>query len=142
MTTKWVIANWKMNHLRAEASAFCEAFRADYKARPGVEAGIAPSFPLLPGVISQTETTGAKVFGQNAHWEPKGAFTGAVSMAQLKDAGCHGVILGHSERRQFFNETDDSLVKKLFLCALAVCGCCRMDHKRFYICTYSLDKIV
>jgi len=113
MTTKWVIANWKMNHLRAEASAFCEAFRADYKARPGVEAGIAPSFPLLPGVISQTETTGAKVFGQNAHWEPKGAFTGAVSMAQLKDAGCHGVILGHSERRQFFNETDDSLVKKL-----------------------------
>lgn len=113
MTTKWVIANWKMNHLRSDAAVFCEAFRTGCEPLPGVEAGIAPSFPLLSEVARLAGPSGAKVFGQNAHWEPKGAFTGAVSMPQLKDAGCHGVILGHSERRQFFNETDDSLVKKL-----------------------------
>ncbi len=113
MTATWVIANWKMNHLRADAAAFCETFGQRYRPHPGIEAGIAPSYPLLVEVGQRLESTGARLFAQNAHWEPKGAFTGAVSMPQLKDAGCYGVILGHSERRQFFNETDEALVKKL-----------------------------
>ena len=110
---KIVIANWKMNMLGRDATAFCEAFKAGYSPKAGCEAGIAPPFTLLRDVSAQLAGTGAKVFAQNAYFEPKGAFTGEISMAQLKDAGCHGVLLGHSERRHIFGETDENLVQKL-----------------------------
>jgi triosephosphate isomerase len=110
---KIVIANWKMNMLSREAMAFCEAFKAGYRPKPGCQAGIAPPFTLLREVASRLDGSGAQVFAQNAYFEPKGAFTGEISMAQIKDAGCHGVILGHSERRHIFGETDENLVKKI-----------------------------
>jgi len=110
---KLVIANWKMNMLSREAAAFCETFKAGYKPKVGCEAGIAPPFTLLREVAAHAAGSGVQVYAQNAYFEPKGAFTGEISMAQLKDAGCHGVILGHSERRHVFGETDEHLVKKL-----------------------------
>ena len=110
---KIVIANWKMNMLGRDAAAFCEAFRAGYAPKAGCEAGIAPPFTLLREVASRLEGSGAKVFAQNAYFEPKGAFTGEISMPQIKDAGCHGVLLGHSERRHIFGETDENLVRKI-----------------------------
>ena len=109
---KMVVANWKMNHLRRDALAFCQAFRAGYRPVAGVAAAIAPPFTLLAEVSRELGGL-APVYGQNAHAEPKGAFTGEVSMAQLQDAGCAGVLLGHSERRQYFGETEETLVPKL-----------------------------
>jgi triosephosphate isomerase len=108
-----VIGNWKMNLLSAEAAAFCETFLAHHVPAAGVAVGIAPPFPLLRQVGEAVRAKGVRLFAQNGHAEPKGAYTGEVSMAQLQDAGCAGVILGHSERRQFFGETDAALVKKV-----------------------------
>ncbi len=110
---KFVIANWKMNLLSREAAAFCETFKAGYTPQKGCEAGIAPPFTLLREVSALLAGSGTKIFAQNAYFEAKGAFTGEISMGQAKDAGCHGVILGHSERRHVFGETDENLIKKL-----------------------------
>jgi triosephosphate isomerase len=109
---KMVVANWKMNHLRKDALAFCQTFKAGYRPVAGVAAAIAPPSTLLATLSQQLEGL-IPVYGQNAHAEPKGAFTGEVSMAQLQDAGATGVLLGHSERRQYFGETEATLVPKV-----------------------------
>ena len=109
---KMVVANWKMNHLSQDALAFCQAFLATYRPMTGVVAAVAPPFTLLAEMSRQLGGL-LPVYGQNAHAEPKGAYTGEVSMAQLKDAGCAGVLLGHSERRQYNGETEETLVPKL-----------------------------
>ncbi len=112
-----VVANWKMNLLSGEAAAFCDALEAGYGAPPDpamdLHVAVAPPFTLLREVYEALRARRISVFGQNAHFEPKGAFTGEVSMLQLKDAGCTGVILGHSERRQFFGETNEALARKI-----------------------------
>ena len=108
-----VVANWKMNLTSDEARAFCEDLLGRFTPTDGTEAGIAPPFTLLHLVSSLVRPKGIQVFGQNGHAEAKGAFTGEISMPQLRDAGCSGVLLGHSERRQFFGETDAALVKKV-----------------------------
>lgn len=110
---KIVIANWKMNLLSKDIETFCAACIADYKQKAGVEAGIAAPFIYLKDVKAKLGTCGIKVFAQHAHFEPKGAFTGEISMAQLKDIGCDGVLLGHSERRHIFGETNPALAKKV-----------------------------
>nr|WP_320131074.1 triose-phosphate isomerase [uncultured Holophaga sp.] len=110
---KIVVANWKMNLLRQEAAAFCEGFLAAYKPRKGVEVGIAPSFPLIRAVKNRVAPAKMKVFAQNGHAEAKGAYTGEVSMPQIQDSGCDGVILGHSERRLYNGETEATLVPKI-----------------------------
>ena len=108
-----VVANWKMNLTKAEARAFCEDLLGRLAPESKAEAGIAPPFTLLNQVSDLVRPKGIQVFGQNGHAEAKGAFTGEVSMPQLRDAGCSGVLLGHSERRQFFGETDAALTKKV-----------------------------
>jgi triosephosphate isomerase len=108
-----VIANWKMNLLSKDIAAFCAACVAGYKAKPGVEAGIAAPALYLKDVKAGLANSGVKVFAQNAYFEAKGAFTGEIAMAQLKDIGCDGVLLGHSERRHIFGETNAALVKKV-----------------------------
>ena len=108
-----VVANWKMNHLKKDAAAFCDALLAGYQPTAGVAAGIAPPYPLLPYLAERLAPAGIAVYAQNAHAEPKGAYTGEVSMAQLQDAGCSAVLLGHSERRQYFGETEATLLPKL-----------------------------
>jgi triosephosphate isomerase len=110
---KMVVANWKMNHLRRDAEVFCETLKASYRPTAGVVAAIAPPFPLLPVLSGLLDGTAVQVYAQNAHAEAKGAFTGEVSMAQLQDAGCKGVLLGHSERRQYCAETEATLLPKV-----------------------------
>ena len=110
---KIVVANWKMNLLRKDAAAFCETFLEGYKPKGRVEVGIAPSFPLIRAVKNRVASAKVQVFAQNGHAEAKGAFTGEVSMAQIQDSGCDGVILGHSECRQYNGETEATLVPKL-----------------------------
>jgi triosephosphate isomerase (TIM) len=108
-----VIANWKMNMLAREAQAFCEAFLRTFRPVDGVEAGIAPPYTLLREVGTRLAGSGAVLYAQNGQPQAKGAFTGEIAMVQLLDAGCTGVILGHSERRQFFGETEETLIPKL-----------------------------
>ena len=78
-----------------------------------VEIGVSPVFVSLAPVAKRLEESHVGVFGQNCHWEENGAWTGEVSPSLLRDAGCKGVLLGHSERRQFFGETDEGIAKKL-----------------------------
>jgi triosephosphate isomerase len=113
---KMVVANWKMNHLKADAEAFCASLKGSYRPAPGVQVGIAPPATLLTLVSGRLEGTGIQVYAQNGHAEPKGAFTGELAMAQLQDAGCAAVLLGHSERRQYFFETEATLLPKLQAC--------------------------
>lgn len=109
MRDRIVAANWKMNLLRAEAE---EHVRIVSQEGAGlVRVVVFPSFPLIPFV------TGVEVGGQDLHPEDKGAFTGDVSGAQLKDAGCSWVLCGHSERRQGHGE-DDGLVARKVAAAL------------------------
>lgn len=108
-----VTANWKMNHLRRDAEAFWTTFAAGYRPAPGVGVAIAPPFPLLPLLVERAGASGVQIYAQNGHAEPKGAFTGEVAMPQIHDAGCKGVILGHSERRQYFHETEATLLPKV-----------------------------
>jgi len=110
---KLVIANWKMNHLRRDAEAFCATLLASYQPVPGVVAGIAPPFPLLGLLSKLLAGSDVRVYAQNAHAEPRGAYTGEVSMAQIQDAGCTAVLLGHSERRQYNGENEATLLPKL-----------------------------
>lgn len=112
-TIKAVVANWKMNHLRSDAEAFCSKFVSGYKQIHDVVVGIAPPYPYLELVGNQLKGSGVSLFAQNGLDKPKGAYTGEVSMVQLKDIGCYGVILGHSERRQYYGETETSLIPKI-----------------------------
>ncbi len=110
---KLVIANWKMNHLRRDAEAFCATLLASYKPVEGVVAGIAPPYPLLPVLARLCAGSPVRLYAQNAHAEARGAYTGEVSMAQIQDAGCTAVLLGHSERRQYCAETEATLLPKI-----------------------------
>jgi triosephosphate isomerase len=110
-----LVANWKMNMLSTGAEAFCEALLADESlaGTSDCHLGIAPPSTLLREMSGALRGRRVSIFGQNAHAEAHGAFTGEISMAMLKDAGCSGVILGHSERRRLFGETDEALAAKL-----------------------------
>jgi triosephosphate isomerase (TIM) len=108
MRTRIVAANWKMHLLRAEAAALVRKLEEPLE---GTRVVIFPSFPLIPAVA---ELAGRiEVGGQDLHPEDKGAFTGDVSGAQLKDAGCTWVLCGHSERRQGHGEGDDLIARKI-----------------------------
>jgi triosephosphate isomerase len=107
-----VAANWKMHLLAGEARAFCARLLAGTPV-PGVEAAIFPSFPLLPAVAAALAGREVGLGGQDMHPADAGAHTGDVSGAQLVDAGCAWVILGHSERRRDHGEGDELVAEKL-----------------------------
>jgi triosephosphate isomerase len=96
-----IAANWKMFKTGPEAAAFCAAFAAP----AGVEAVLCPAFTALANVVASGHT----VFAQNVHWEDEGAYTGEVSAPMLAVLGATGAIVGHSERRQYFGETDETV---------------------------------
>lgn len=110
---KTIIAgNWKMNHLGADAKATIQGLVEKMPKDVKAEVVIAPVFPYLSTAVEMTKGTAIHVAAQNMHWEEKGAFTGEVSPAMLVDIGVTHVILGHSERRTYFNETDETVNKK------------------------------
>ena len=105
--------NWKMHMLTSEASRLAADLKtlvADVESP--VEVLLCPPFTSLVEVAASIKGTRIKLGAQNMHWEEKGAFTGEISAAMLKDVGCEYVIIGHSERRQLFGETDKSVNKK------------------------------
>ncbi len=109
-----IAANWKMNHTTAELNDFFAKFLAGYKPREGVTAVIAPpSCYLAQAAALAAKAQKVFIAAQNMYFEAKGAFTGELSAAMLKDVGCRYVILGHSERRHVFGESDELIAKKV-----------------------------
>lgn len=105
--------NWKMHCNRAEARALAEGVKNAIAGVKDRQVLFAPPFTSLTTVAEAIAGSDIFLAGQNLHWEPKGAFTGEVSATMLRDVGCTHVIIGHSERRQLFGETDESVNRKL-----------------------------
>jgi triosephosphate isomerase (TIM) len=108
-----IAANWKMHKTNAEAQAFLEAFLPDAGERADVDVAICPPFTALRTVAERTAATPVLAGAQNMHERESGAFTGEVSAPMLLELGVEAVILGHSERRQLFAETDGALQRKV-----------------------------
>jgi triosephosphate isomerase len=110
---KIIAANWKMNMTVAEADTFLDTFLLELGDEKSVEVVIIPPFTALPKVADRlSRTQVVKVGAQNMHWEKSGAFTGEVSAAMLRDLFVRHVVVGHSERRTLFGETDEIVNKK------------------------------
>jgi triosephosphate isomerase (TIM) len=112
MRVPMIAGNWKMNTSLAEALKLVNDITAGLAGLDKVEKVVCPPFISLAGVFAQLKGTVLKVGAQNVHYEDKGAFTGEISAAMLKDL-CTYVIIGHSERRQYFQETDEIVSKKI-----------------------------
>jgi len=113
MRTPLIAANWKMHMTVPEAKAFLRAFLPEIKGVEGVESLIAPPFTAIAAVGEAMKGSGVLLSAQNVYWEEKGAYTGEVAPGMLVDLGCDYVIIGHSERRQYFGETDDTVNKRI-----------------------------
>lgn len=107
-----IAGNWKMHKTVSEATALVEELKPLVKGA-ACDVVVCPTSICLPAVVEAVKGTNIKVGAQNMHFEESGAFTGEISPIMLKDLGVEYVIIGHSERRQYFNETDETVNKKL-----------------------------
>jgi triosephosphate isomerase len=112
MRTPFVVGNWKLHKTIAESLALVTELKNQLAAVKGVAIGVAPVFTALHAVAKRLEGSPIATCAQDCHWETKGAWTGEVSAPLLGDAGASWVIVGHSERRQFFGDTSDGVGKK------------------------------
>jgi triosephosphate isomerase len=109
----FIAGNWKMYKTIAEAEAYIQALLPRVSSIDGVDVGICPSYLALGAMVDSARGSRVEVYAQNMHHAREGAFTGEVSPVMLSEVGVHGVILGHSERRQLFGETDKALALKV-----------------------------
>lgn len=108
-----IVANWKMNKTVPECVDFVQEFIHLIATVPDVDVVLSPPFTALVPVAKALEGSHVGLAAQNMHWEEGGAFTGEISSIQLRDVGCHYVIIGHSERRQYFGESDGEVSRKV-----------------------------
>jgi triosephosphate isomerase len=111
--TPFIAGNWKMNKTAAEAEDFLAALLPRVSGISGVDIAVCPPFLALRAAVDSARGSAVEVYAQTMHEADSGAFTGEVSAPMLDEAGVQGVILGHSERRQYFNETDRALQQKV-----------------------------
>ncbi len=111
---KWIVAgNWKMHNTISESGALARASKDGLSNSASGEVVVAPPFTALTAVAETLRGGAVQLAAQNMYSEDKGAFTGEISPVMLKDAGCAYVIIGHSERRKYFSETDDGVNRKV-----------------------------
>lgn len=110
---KILAGNWKMFKTRSDVEDFFSHV-SNRVAESPVRKIVAASPTLLESAVAHSLETGIEIFSQNCHWETQGAFTGEISPLQLADVGAVGTLIGHSERRQLFQETDESCLKRAF----------------------------
>jgi triosephosphate isomerase len=108
-----IAGNWKMYKTQAEARTYFAAFAQLVAGSTHCEIIVAPAFTALAAAVEAVKGTAISIAAQNMHWEAEGAFTGEVSPGMLVETGCRSVIIAHSERRQYFGETDDRANKKV-----------------------------
>ena len=113
MRTPFIAGNWKMNKVPSEAVALATEMRRLTASIRGVEIAIAPVYVALAPVAKKLEDSNIQLAAQNCFYEKSGAFTGEIAAPMLKDLGCDYVIIGHSERRQYFGETDATVAKRV-----------------------------
>jgi triosephosphate isomerase len=111
--TPFIAGNWKMHKTIAEAEEFIQALLPRVSDADGVEVAICPPFLALEAMLDSTRGSRVQVYAQNLHQAESGAYTGEVSAAMLVEVGTQGVVLGHSERRQLFGESDKALAQKV-----------------------------
>jgi triosephosphate isomerase len=109
----FIVGNWKMHKTIAEAESYIQALLPEAGAVDGVEVAVCPAFTALQAIVDSARGSGVQVFAQNMHGADEGAFTGEVSAAMLTELDVAGVLLGHSERRAHFGETDRALAAKV-----------------------------
>jgi triosephosphate isomerase (TIM) len=107
-----IAGNWKMYKTRAETRAFFEAFRPLVAHSSHCDVIVAPPFTALATAVEAAHGSAIEVAAQNMHDATEGAFTGEICAGMIVETGCRGVIIGHSERRQYFGETDESVNRK------------------------------
>jgi triosephosphate isomerase len=113
MRKKLIVANWKMHKTAQEARDFVDSFIPQVYDHQRDEIVLCPAFVAIPATVEALADAPIGVGGQDMFWKKEGPYTGAVSAHMLRTAGCTHVILGHSERRQYFGETDDTVNRKL-----------------------------
>ena len=113
MRRRVIAGNWKMYKTQGEARAFIAALAPLVASANHCDIVVAPPFTALAAAVEAARGTSIAVSAQDLHWEKEGAFTGEISARMLAEAGCRYVIIGHSERRQLFGETDASVNKKI-----------------------------
>ncbi len=112
MRTPFICGNWKMYKTVAEAVSFVKEVIPLIAKAEGVEIGIGAPATALKSLADAAKGTKIRIGGENCHWEKEGAFTGEIAPGMLVEAGCDFVIIGHSERRQYFGETNETCNKK------------------------------
>ena len=108
-----IAGNWKMNNSCAESVELVSQLKDILSASKEIDIVVAPPFTALGAVAAVLKGSPIGLSAQNVFWEESGAFTGEISTAMLKEVGCRYVIIGHSERRQYFSETDETVNKRL-----------------------------
>jgi len=108
-----IAGNWKMFKTQEETRIFFQAFKPAVASAKHCDIIVAPPFTAIVAAVEAARGSSIGISAQNLHWERQGPFTGEISAPMLVDAGCRAVIIGHSERRQYFGETDDSVSRKL-----------------------------
>jgi triosephosphate isomerase len=106
-------ANWKMHFTVGEAVALVEELKRGISHFDDREVVVAPPFTALAGIATALADSPIRLAAQNCYWERQGAYTGEISPPMLQDLGCHYVIVGHSERRQYFGETDETVHRRI-----------------------------